>query len=628
MRLKSVYISQYKNLKDFTLNFDGNSFIDVFVGKNGTGKSNFFEALIEIFHHLYEYDRNKDELDFNYNLSFVSDGKETNIAWTSRQFYINGRTRKTIGQTPLPDNVLIYYSGHNDTVANLVKKYEDKFRDRIKKASPDESRRFIGVGTEYKELLLAVLLMQVEGNKARQFICQKLDIDIKTIATEVILVLNRPSVIDKNLKIDPFDPKTTYWGLEGITRKFLDKLIKCIKGDFSIGELYNSEKDQYKLVVNTKLFQNKFKTETISDIFRKFDNLKTLKMLKEISISLTLKNGQEATISNFSDGQFQSVYIYSIIEIFKDSNCITLLDEPDSFLHPEWQFEFLKQIFEITDTTAQNNHVLMSSHSAATLFPLEEQTITLFDFDNSKIQPFKKSKKEIIKSLSNSLIQYSEDESKLLINNVIKSSSKPILFVEGISDVSILNTAFEKLFPDEDISVLIQDGFDCGSMRNLFAREDIFRNYQKKHFFGLFDFDKGYHEWNRLLGNLVVTQEDKGLCKKLKNKNAHVFLLPLPNNKLKSQVWDDTNPIQKVKSDCRFDIELIFWGDTKTEKYYHDYIDKASNSCTGIYFKGDKVKFAEKVIPTLDATCFEIFRPMFEFIRSHCSASVLIDPPP
>ena len=30
MRLKSFYISQYKNLKDFTLNFDSNSFIDVF----------------------------------------------------------------------------------------------------------------------------------------------------------------------------------------------------------------------------------------------------------------------------------------------------------------------------------------------------------------------------------------------------------------------------------------------------------------------------------------------------------------------------------------------------------------------------------------------------------------------
>lgn len=52
MRLQHVHISDYKNLKDFTLSFDNDSFLDVFVGKNGTGKSNLFEALIEIFRHL------------------------------------------------------------------------------------------------------------------------------------------------------------------------------------------------------------------------------------------------------------------------------------------------------------------------------------------------------------------------------------------------------------------------------------------------------------------------------------------------------------------------------------------------------------------------------------------------
>ena len=67
MRLKSVYISQYKNLKAFTLSFDGNRFIDVFVGKNGTGKSNLFEALIEIFRHLYEYGKAKAELELDYS---------------------------------------------------------------------------------------------------------------------------------------------------------------------------------------------------------------------------------------------------------------------------------------------------------------------------------------------------------------------------------------------------------------------------------------------------------------------------------------------------------------------------------------------------------------------------------
>lgn len=43
MRLKHIYISNYKNLKNFSLDFDGDSFIDVFVGKNGTGKSNLFQ---------------------------------------------------------------------------------------------------------------------------------------------------------------------------------------------------------------------------------------------------------------------------------------------------------------------------------------------------------------------------------------------------------------------------------------------------------------------------------------------------------------------------------------------------------------------------------------------------------
>ncbi|HEY5141840.1 MAG TPA: AAA family ATPase, partial [Methylococcales bacterium] len=144
MRLKSVYISQYKNLKEFTLSFDGNSFIDVFVGKNGTGKSNLFEALIEIFRHLYESKeeekgkKDKAEPNFNYRISFEIDGEETQIAWTSSQlFKISGKKRetKTIGEkTPLPDNVLIYYSGHNDTVAGLVKNYEEAFRKRIKTA--------------------------------------------------------------------------------------------------------------------------------------------------------------------------------------------------------------------------------------------------------------------------------------------------------------------------------------------------------------------------------------------------------------------------------------------------------------------------------------------------------------
>jgi AAA ATPase domain len=150
MRLKSVYISQYKNLRDYALKFDGNSFIDVFVGKNATGKSNLFEALIEIFRHIVEFDLEKAEFVFNYRLNYEINGREIDIAWKDGTFWINGRKRKTIGQTPLPENVLIYYSGYNETVAGLVEKYEASFGRRIKRADLDESRYFLGIGPQYK----------------------------------------------------------------------------------------------------------------------------------------------------------------------------------------------------------------------------------------------------------------------------------------------------------------------------------------------------------------------------------------------------------------------------------------------------------------------------------------------
>ena len=129
-----------------------------FVGKNGSGKSNLFEALIEIFRHLDQFGRPANGISFEYHLSYEIEGQETEIEWKTGKLKINkDKDRKTLGQTPFPDNVLIYYSGHNATVAELVADYEAKFRGRIKGTNLDDSRRFMGVGPEYKQLLLAVL---------------------------------------------------------------------------------------------------------------------------------------------------------------------------------------------------------------------------------------------------------------------------------------------------------------------------------------------------------------------------------------------------------------------------------------------------------------------------------------
>lgn len=622
MRLKSLNIDQYKNLRDFSLSFDGGSFIDVFVGKNGTGKSNLFEALIEIFRHLDGSRKALASCDFNYRIGFEIDGKATEIAWKSGKLTIGGKERKTVGKTLLPDNVLIYYSGHNDTVGMLVEQYEEAFRKRIKRADFEEARYFIGIGPDYKELLLAVLLMQPDSCKARQFICQKLG--IKTLASEVKVMLERPAyATDSRFDVEFNDETDHYWKPEGITKTFLDRLHGCINtanGSSVRSEGYFSSDDRYILYFDIAKIRQEFADLSPQELFRQFDNLKTLGMLTEITIPLHLTSGVDATIAHFSDGQFQSVYIYSIVELFKDRNCITLLDEPDSFLHPEWQFNFLKQVFEITDTTAKNNHVLMSSHSASTIANANESVINLFEFDGLKVISKKVRKTDVIKSLSAGLISFSESEARLNIHHVLKNTTGSVLFTEGITDEMILETAWSKLYPSEDRNFEIQNAFSCGFLRNLIRDNTLYQNHPGRTFFSVFDFDEAYNDWNQL-GENVETDPCKCLVKKHKTHESYAMLLPVPTNgRIRSQV---INPHTDGNYGNRslLTIELLFYDVPGLDQYFVVDTDRTDGFIKFVS-DGQKVVFARDVVPTLAPACFEVFRPMFEFIKSKCPVVV------
>ena len=620
MRLKSLTISQYKNLKNFDLSFDGSSFIDVFVGKNGSGKSNLFEALIQIFRHLYEYDGTSANINFSYMIVYEINDQETKIAWDNDLgiLLINDKlhSAKGIGKTPLPDNVLIYYSGHNDTVASLVRQYEFNFSKRIKKADFSESRRFIGIGPEYKALLLAVLLIQKADNKARQFICDKLG--IATVEQELNLVLRRPTFADKRFEIEAFDPKTHYWGAEGITRQFLDKLIGCVKGEFNHGNLFSTADDRYRIVLNIELFQQRFADEQITDVFRQFDNLKTLGMLEDISIQLTLNSGLNATISHFSDGQFQSVYIYSIVELFKDRNCLTLLDEPDAFLHPEWQFGFLKQVFEITDT-ATKNHVLMSSHSAVTLIPHDKKKIKFFDIKDNQANCYDLPKSVAIKKLSADMIRYSEQDTLLSILNTVQIERKPVLFTEGSTDPIILKEAWYKLH-DEEIPFIPFYAFSCTYINQLLTDNRIHNEMGGLPIFALFDFDKAYDQWKGLNGEVIESNPSLGMIKKWATGESYAIMLPVPSHAdIRKQVIRDSATNETFGGDSCCEIEHLFYGIPELANYYQP------EPCAGgskIIFKSDseKTAFAKEIVPTLDASHFEVLRPMFNFIKSKCLA--------
>lgn len=609
MRLKSVWISEYKNLRDFDLTFDGDSFLDIFVGKNGTGKSNFFEAVVEIFNFTFASTKRRAEIGFDFDILYEIDGQDVRIRREDGQMQVNGDNRATISRDLTPDNVIIYYSGHSDTIASTVNKYAKAYARRNRKWTGAEAREFISIGAEYKEMLLSILLMQPEDCAARRYICRKLGIEVTS--ETVTLTLSPPSFRHPDVEVG--DAASFLWGASGMSLQFVERLLNCVRGDFSRDSIYARENDRYNIRINLELFRQEFAEVSSSDLFRQFDNLKTLSMFEALSIPIGLADGRPILVRDFSDGQFQSIYIYAITEFFKDRNCITLLDEPDSFLHPEWQFSFLKQVEDIASTeAAQTNHVLLSSHSASTIVEANEPEIRLFEIADGNVSATRRDKATVVQSLSAGLITFSEREARLNIYHNLKNTAGPVLMVEGVTDEIIFETAWRKLYGDDAHRPFeILSAFSCTTLGRLMRSNEFYHDNQGRTIFALYDWDDAYNEWN--MNHSQVVQDDVSRClvRKRNGVDGYNLMLPVSNgHSCHGQVVNAASG-EHFKSKSSFPVELLFRDAPGVDAHFE--IDPTRpGGCQR--FKGDKASFAKEVISGLQPDAFEPTRPVFEFI--------------
>ncbi len=613
MRLKSVWISDYKNLVDFTVTFDGQSFLDIFVGKNGTGKSNFFEALVEIFNFVFSSKKKRSDIGFDFDLLYEIDEQDVRIIRKDGQMQVNGVKRATIGAVPIPDNVIIYYSGHSETIGRTVDRYAKSYARRNKSWTGEEAREFISIGNDYKEMLLSILLLQAEDCAARQYVCTKLGIEV---STETVTLTLRPPRFKHN-DVEVGDVASFLWGATGVSLDFVERLLECVRGDFSRDSIYDRVKNRYEIKVNRELFSKKFEDDTSSDLFRNLDNLKTLGMFESLSIPIGLADGRPLQVRDFSDGQFQSVYIYAISELFKDRNCITLLDEPDSFLHPEWQFGFLEQVVDIAGSVAADtNHVLLSSHSAVTLISHDKESIGFFDLKDGNANVYSVPKRVAVQKLSEKLIKYTESEQLLSIINAIQFKTRPILFTEGSIDPIIIKEAWCRL-SDEEMPFIPFYGFSCTYLKQLIQDPRIHNEMGGLPVFGLFDFDKAFDQWNGLSEDFEEVDLAKGQVKKVANQNAFGIMLPLPDNqRIRDQVVRNLETNQSFGGDSLCEIEHLFYGDPLTDHFFQEQVAPGGGSKIVIKSDAQKERFAQEIIPQLDSKYFAVFKPVFDFICS------------
>lgn len=465
-----------------------------------------------------------------------------------------------------------------------------------------------------------------DKSNAKQYVTDKLGIE--EIVNDFKVNLKRPLYAQKTTSsqydVQVGDDSTKYWKLAGTSLESLEALEHCFSDPDPTGRIrtegYLPGSDTYQLYFSLNKIREQFPDYSAHDYFRVFDNLKTLGMLESITLTLKTSEGHEITSNMFSDGQFQAIYLYAISEIFKDSNCITIMDEPDSFLHPEWQAECSEQVQALSAEAAASNHVVMTTHSAVTLINSPHTRVKYFDLRNGTANVYALPKRIAVERLCSNVIRYAEEEQLLSILNAIEIENKPVFFTEGNTDPIIIKEAWHKLYEGQDMPFIPFYAFSCTYMKQLITDLRIQEEMQGKPVFSLFDFDKAYLSWDGLKGDVVHGDIDTGIVKKWENGNSYAVMLPVPDiPAIRAQVISDEATKAHYGGESLCEIEHLLFSE-ETQGYFKESPCKGGGKIVEFISDSKKVEFAKTVVPNLPKENFEVFRPMLDWIAAKCVA--------
>ena len=354
MKINYIYIDGYKNLCNVELSFDSASSVNALIGNNGSGKSNVIEALTRVFSAIY----NDSSVDFIYDIHYAIDDNEIVISNKEKTIFLkNGKpVKKAEKESFLPRSVFLYYCGETDRLKKLSFDCQDKkFERALKTESVVTSKYLSCVGL--KEFAAALLANAVYGNATYDKVCEL--IGIYSIGGPITFHLKRPSW-SKSAPIT----EDSFWNAQGTVAMLLHE-IKDV-GNFRI-----IDKNTAEIVVKS-VADLKIGAENPFDLFVRFELLIQADVLDSIDF-IIIKDGVEITSNDLSEGEKQLAQFLSLLEATKEYRALFLLDEFDSFLHPNWQRRFA----EIIDSISIRGQVLFTTHSPLTLGKFRKENIRI-----------------------------------------------------------------------------------------------------------------------------------------------------------------------------------------------------------------------------------------------------------
>lgn len=354
MKINYIYIDGYKNLNKLELSFDESSTVNALIGNNGSGKSNVIEALTRVFTSVY----NDSTVCFVYEIHYTIADNEIVLCNKEKPVFLkNGKSvKKSEKETFLPRSIFLYYCGETDRLQKLASDCQDKKFEKALKTDGEIVTRYVS-SVGLKEFAAALLANAIYQNATYDKVCEL--INIYNIGGPVTFNLKRPSWS----KSAPITEKS-FWNAQGAVAM----LLHAIK---DVGELQITDKNTAKIIVKN-IAVLKLGAESAFDLFVRFELLIQAGILNSIDFKI-VKEGVEITSNDLSEGEKQLAQFLCILEATKDYRALFLLDEFDSFLHPNWQRRFA----EIIDGISITGQVLFTTNSPLTLGKVRKENIRI-----------------------------------------------------------------------------------------------------------------------------------------------------------------------------------------------------------------------------------------------------------
>jgi restriction system-associated AAA family ATPase len=379
----------------------------IFVGTNGSGKSQVLETLAEIFLYLDRLYRRENRVIVNNSPALFE--IHYSIVLKSKSFFVNVKQLKLKGKAPeiiitdeegneleidldkiseyLPNKIIGYTSGDNETLSLPFTDYYDEYakytRERAlgenEENKKDYDPRFylMDYNTNIGVTISNLILGQPTDVKSI------LDyVGIQSLSSFQIIIQTKHTAapgndgveLTKELKkwINQLKKAATcfqYFPLENryVLDFYMHGATKSALKHF-FGTSINFYTALYKIeLLNTLIIKEKH----LNDIKKQRQQRKLIikpptvaeqdKVLSYSEIKLKLKSGEIVDYLSLSDGEHQFLNIFGTIMMTNFDNSLYLLDEPETHFNPRWRREFISLLYQLIDGRKQD--FFITSHS-------------------------------------------------------------------------------------------------------------------------------------------------------------------------------------------------------------------------------------------------------------------------